>query len=100
MPSPSINLAKLRGIGWSIWDPIGLLPAGERWESDEYRAFADEYDSYLLAAADMLRRGVTDAEVVRYLVRAEAEHMGLGKRDDINSRAWSVVGAIRSCENL
>ncbi|MBB4630217.1 hypothetical protein SAMN04244581_04955, partial [Paracoccus denitrificans] len=46
---PRIKLSKLRDIGWSLWDPIGLLdpesPAG-RWDDEANLSFADEYDSY------------------------------------------------------
>ena len=27
-PQPRIRLSKLRDIGWTLWDPIGLLQEG------------------------------------------------------------------------
>ncbi len=48
---PKIKLSRLRDIGWSLWDLIGLLKSGQRWEDDECRPFANEYDAYLLNAA-------------------------------------------------
>ena len=99
-PPPKIKLSRLRDIGWSLWDPIGLLSPERLWESDDCRAFADEYDSYLLEVADQLRRGASDAEVVGYLAQIEAEHMGLGTSDDTILRAHSVVNAIRADESL
>jgi len=38
---PPLKLSRLRDIGWREWDPIGLLPQGDAWES--YPEFADEY---------------------------------------------------------
>ena len=63
---PKVRLSRLRDIGWSIWDPIGLLAEGETWDQ---KPFADEYDSYLMHAAGQLRRNVPTEEVVDYLYR-------------------------------
>tara|TARA_R110002124_G_scaffold22412_5_gene84663 strand:+ start:295 stop:624 length:330 start_codon:yes stop_codon:yes gene_type:complete len=97
---PKIKLSRLRDIGWSLWDPIGLLSTGELWTDEENLDFADEYDSYLLQAAAQLRRGIADAEVVSYLVQIESEHMGLGDRIGAKERAAAVVAAIHADKNL
>ena len=97
-PRPKIKLSRLRDIGWSLWDPIGLLPAGETWDKPNIQPFASEYDGYLLNAASQLRAGKPEYEVVRYLVQIETEHMGLGT-DHYGAkqkRALAVVAAIQS----
>ena len=99
-PPPKIKLSRLRDIGWSIWDPIGLLAAGKRWDDEDCRGFADEYDRYLINAAGDLRGGRPDIEVVDYLIQIEAEYMGLGKGIRIRERAQSVVDAIHADEHL
>lgn len=89
---PKIHLSRLRAIGWSHWDPIGLR--GVEGGID------DEYDTYLLKAAGMIHRGETDAAAVEYLVWAENEHMGLGVRDDTRNRARATINAMRADEQL
>jgi len=97
---PKIKLSRLRDIGWSLWDPIGLLPNSETWTSKENSDFADEYDSYLLQAAGQLKQGVSDADVIDYLIKIETEYMGLGEKQDTKERAEAVVLAIQDDENL
>lgn len=99
-PLPKIKLSRLRDIGWSIWDPIGLLDEGQRWDDEECQHFADEYDTYLLQAAGRLRRGEPDHAVVEYLAQMEAEQMGLGVREGVYSRAELVVAAIQADKEL
>jgi len=89
MANPKIRLSRLREIGWRHWDPIGLAGAP-----------ADEYDTYLLEAAGMVRRGSTDAEAVNYLVAIESDHIGLGIRDNTRTRAEATVKAIREDKTL
>lgn len=86
-----LRLSRLRKIGWTLWDPIGLdEPIGE----EQQNSYADEYDSYLLRAAHLVRSGAPIADVVSYLVSIESEYMGLGIRADTRSRAEAVVAAI------
>lgn len=94
---PKIRLSRLRDIGWSLWDPIGLLDEGERWDG---KPFADEYDGYLLRVAGMVRRGEPDEEIVEYLVQCEIEHMGLSMQPGISDRAKLVIDAIRDDREL
>ncbi|HLU02519.1 MAG TPA: hypothetical protein VKZ94_07135, partial [Advenella sp.] len=73
-PQQNIDLSKLRDIGWTLWDPICLLgPAetGQQWYSDTNLPFADEYDTYLVSAANRLRNGAPAQQVVDYLVHIE-----------------------------
>ena len=72
-----VDLAKLRDIGWSKWDPIGLRE--KRAQAD----IEDEYDRYLLRAASLLLNGAEDSRVTDYLVGV-AKGMGLST---INSAA-------------
>lgn len=99
-PPPKIKLSRLRDIGWSIWDPIGLLGSGQKWDDEDCLPFADEYDSYLLQAAGQLRRGVSDATVASFLVQIETEHMGLGTGQSALDRAKQVVSAIQLDDEL
>lgn len=97
---PKIKLSRLRDIGWSLWDPIGLLDPNDSWDRKDNMGFADEYDSYLMNAAGRLRRGAPDQEVVDYLVEIETNHMGLEEKDDTRKRAQAVVKAIQSDDEL
>jgi len=94
---PKIRLSRLRDIGWSLWDPIGLLDEGESWDG---KPFADEYDTYLMQAAGRLRRGVPREEVVEYLVWVESDHMGLGTVPAPREPAEKVVAAILADDQL
>lgn len=86
MPSSTPQISKLRDIGWSLWDPIGL--ADHRANCD------DEYDDYLVYAVDALQRGASVEDVARYLTVIEAEHMLLGARASALSRATATAEAI------
>lgn len=66
---PAIKLNRLREIGWTSWDPIGLA------DTDCPR---DEYDSYLLQAVSQLRQGQPVEGVSAYLEEIASQHMGLG----------------------
>jgi hypothetical protein len=83
---PKFKLSRLREIGWSRWDPIGLNGL-EDWPDDEY-------DDYLLQAAGMLWNGAHEDEVVGYLVSIETGHMGLEDVPGIRERARETVGAL------
>jgi hypothetical protein len=88
-----IKLSRLREIGWSHWDPIGLRELSD----DDWRdggACADEYDGYLLQVAGRLRRGEPKSEVIAYLVEIETGHIGLSLNDTTRSRAEATVAAI------
>jgi hypothetical protein len=87
-----VNLTRLRDIGWEHWDPIGLVGI----DGD----IADEYDSYLLKAASMIRSGEPDDAVIGYLLRTETETIGIDTREDAPSRAKATVEAIRADKKL
>lgn len=103
-PKPRVKLSRLRDIAWTLWDPIGLLRRPghptRRWDEDSNLGFADEYDSYLTSAAAQLRDGTPMAEVVKWLMWIEAEHMGLGERPNARERAEAVVAAIQSDDSI
>lgn len=94
---PRLRLSRLRTLGWTLWDPIGLLDKGETWMG---KPFADEYDSYLRYAAALSRRGASTNEITAYLVNIEAVHMGLGETPDAHRRAERVVQAIQTDTQL
>jgi hypothetical protein len=89
MSAPSVQLSRLRDIGWNLWDPIGLK---------DVREFGceDEYDTYLLQVVSRLKRRDSEPNVVRYLVEIESEHMGLGVSPSASARATATVAAIKS----
>ena len=100
-PHPRIKLSKLRDIGWSLWDPIGLLDPESRpgrWDDEANLSFADEYDSYLISAASQLRGGTPRDEVVGFLV--EIRHMAMGDNPSARTRAEAVVDAILADETI
>ncbi len=103
-PPPRIRLSRLRVIGWTLWDPIGIMgPSGaaaHTAEDSHGLPYADEYDGYLIAAASQLRRGASRESVVEYLADIEVRHMALGEREDTRERARSVVEAILADEAL
>jgi hypothetical protein len=86
-----IELFQLRRIGWSEWDPIGLQEIDPHWRSD---GGEDEYDSYLLHVAGLIRNGRSEAEAVEYLVGLETKHMEMGLSATTHSRAVATVRAI------
>ncbi len=94
---PKLRLSRLRDIGWTLWDPLGLLEEGDAWEK---KAFTDEYDGYLIQAAGQLRRGVPDQVVADYLCKIETDHMGLSSAPGMHKRALDVVTAIKSDKDL
>lgn len=88
---PTIQLSRLREIGWELWDPIGL-----RGALDEGAGVADEYDSYLLHVANRLSIGDSKSEATAYLNYIASNHMGLGPAttDAAANAAAATVEAI------
>jgi hypothetical protein len=100
-PPPKLKLSRLRDIGWSLWDPIGLIGADQKWSDEDCLPFSDEYDSYLMQAAGRLRRGEAASDVASYLAEIEVEHMGLaGALQAALARAEKVVEAIQADTRL
>ena len=90
---PTIKLSRLREIGWSRWDPIGLRNVGDgAWQDGG--ACADEYDSYLLQVVGQLRRNVPAPMVAAYLEDVEVRHMGNGGDATTRSRTEATVAAV------
>jgi len=95
--NPKIRLSRLRDIGWKYWDRIGLLEEGQSWEDV---SFADEYDSYLLQAAGMLRRGAPRKLAIEHLVSAETKRMGFSLTKKTRSAAKQTIDAIAADKDL
>jgi hypothetical protein len=90
---PKVKLSRLREIGWSLWDPIGLRELSEdQWQDGG--GCADEYDGYLLQVVGRLRRGGSLADVSAYLEDSEVGHIGLTRNSTTSSRAKATVEAI------
>ncbi|WP_417619184.1 hypothetical protein [Parasphingorhabdus sp.] len=75
---PDIKLSKLWDIGWTCWDPIGLLT--DENLAKEKKGFDDEYDTYLMHAAGMIWRNTPRDDVVAYLVDIEQNYIGMPDR--------------------
>ena len=86
--NPKIKLSRLRDIGWSLWDPIGLGLPGDGWPE----SCADEYDAYLLEASNMLCAGKSRKEARLYLRKIAENHMGLSYIDE--NAATATANAI------
>ena len=82
---PKFKLSRLRDIGWTEWNPIGL---------DRAETVDDEYDSYLTQAAGRLWNGETEEAVAAYLTDIEANHMGLVPGIGLDPRAAATAKAI------
>lgn len=91
--TPKFELAQLRQIGWSEWDPISLQEIDPDWRSD---GGEDEYDSYLLHVAGLIKNERSDAEAIQYLVEIESKHMGMELSGTTHSRAVATVRAIKA----
>ncbi|MBY3433417.1 hypothetical protein HFN89_04585 [Rhizobium laguerreae] len=89
----AIDLNRLREIGWSEWDPIGLLGNRDTWRR---APFENEYGHYLIRVADGLIAGDDEAELVAYLVTIVRDNMGLGRSDLSKNRAAATVAAIKA----
>ncbi len=83
---PTFKLARLREIGWSLWDPIGLNDLEGRPD--------DEYDQYLLQAAAKIWSGAPENEVGAYLAIIQSDYMGLGQVAGAQERISEVVRAL------
>jgi hypothetical protein len=83
---PKFNASRLREIGWSLWDPIGLNYRDGRPGS--------EYDAYLFQAAGKLWIGATEQEVSEYLVGVEFDVLRLGHRAGAQERARRTILAL------
>jgi hypothetical protein len=88
----TIDVKILRRIGWDHWDPIGIRQVDDQaWRTTA----ANEYDSYLLHAANMLLHGSMPAAVATYLEEIVVIKMGLGPVNDaIQGAALQTVNAI------
>jgi len=73
-PSPVPQIARLREIGWHLWDPMELADPDGNWDDH----CADAYDSYLLNVVSQLQDGWPAARAAAHLDWIRAEWMGLG----------------------
>lgn len=78
-----------------------MIGDGQNWYDEDCLPFADEYDSYLMEAAERLRRGDGPSNVANYLVKMERQHMGLsGPFAFAIIRAERTVAAIQADTKL
>lgn len=80
-----VNLSRLREIGWSTWNPIGLTcpPATP----------ADEYDTYLMHVARLLMEGCTISDAAAYLRQVAEEQMGVPADTDAATNTCAAISA-------
>ena len=79
MAKPDYKIDRIRDIGWTHWDPIGLAKHIDDWRELEW---TDEYDAYLLRAFSVLWHGDNVHKATRYLLQFEAVSMGLKHNED------------------
>ncbi|WP_246733665.1 hypothetical protein [Rhizobium laguerreae] len=71
-------------FGWDHWDPIGIRQFDDpAWRNNA----ADEYDAYLLQAANMILQGATCETVAAYLDEIMSDSMALGPPSEAVHRA-------------
>jgi hypothetical protein len=92
----TLDLNRLREIGFSKWDPVELMRNRETWVGTK---FQNEYDHYMIHVADRLIVGDNEAELVAYLVEVERDQIGLGTADCSKTRAAATVAAIKAHVN-
>jgi hypothetical protein len=82
----------LRGLLMTYWDPIGVNGIPEA---------SDEYDSYLGALAEKLRKGADARGVSEYLSEIQSERMEIPARadqlTDVGERVASWYGVEMRC---
>jgi hypothetical protein len=65
-----------------IWDPIGVSDVPEA---------RDEYDSYVPQVYSLLSRRAASEEIVQFLLKTEADTMGLSSNIQAREKAKDVV---------
>lgn len=92
--NPAVQLSRLREIGWTLWDPIGLARPDGTWDE----ACADEYDSYLLQVVAMLFAGRSKKDASDFLADIASRHMGLSQvnREAAQATVEALSGYIAS----
>ena len=93
-PRPPLRLSRLRDIGFSLWDPVGILSHGEPWIG---QPAADEHDAYPASAAALLRDGMSDDACVKMRFNVETQRMGLSVRPTPEevARIGRLIAALR-----
>lgn len=88
----TIDLTRLREIGWTHWDPIGLMRNRDTWIG---QPFENEYDDHLIQVANRIIAGEDDVTLVAYLVVVERDDMHCSSADVAPQRAAATVSAIK-----
>ncbi|MBX5185104.1 hypothetical protein HJB86_09805 [Rhizobium sp. NZLR3b] len=89
------DIHALRQIGWDHWDPIGIRQLDDlAWRNNA----ADEYDTYLLQAANMILEGATLETAAAYLDDIISNDMALGPVDEaVHGASLRTAEAISAC---
>ncbi|MGO6847545.1 hypothetical protein GFL38_30470 [Rhizobium leguminosarum bv. viciae] len=88
-----IDIDALRKIGWDHWDPIVIRQLDDSaWRNNA----ADEYDTYLLQAANMILQGATCETVAVYLDDIISDAIALGPPSEAVHRASLLTAEVIS----
>ncbi len=83
LPDDQLKLyRRIDEILFYIWDPIGISRSD--WARDEYQA-------YLPKVFGMIMEKRPTSDIVDYLVKIEADHMGLDRKPGIEKRTEEVA---------
>ena len=93
LPQPKIRLSRLRDLAFKHWDLLGLLRTG-KWNDENNRSFAGEYDKLLIEAAYQLRGGVARERVTEYLIHNGSKDYALAESERLEQAATNVVDAM------
>lgn len=95
--TPKVDIHRLRVIGWSQWDPIGLLGVTGSWRGQPYE---DEYDSYLYKAAQMLKNNSSVEEVADYLFVIQSQAMQIGPKKIDGTIRTELIGVAQAISDV
>ena len=95
--SRKVDIDRLREIGWSQWDPIGLLGVTGSWRGQPYE---DEYDRYLYRAAQMLKNNCSVEEVADYLFVIQSQAMQIGPKEIDGTIRAKLIGVAQAISEV
>jgi hypothetical protein len=75
----NISLARLRDIGWKLWDPLAIRPPIGLWPDDG----EDQYDPFLLHASTMMYHGRSRQDAALYLIQVASDLLGRADIDRV-----------------
>ena len=95
--TPKVDIHRLRVIGWSQRDPIGLLGVTGSWRGQPYE---DEYDRYLYKAAQMLKNNSSVEDVADYLFVVQSQAMQIGPKKMDGTIRTELIGVAQAISDI